>query len=276
MANSATDLKPKDLASAHRALKLASKMVLRDDRVLFYVKSIKSAVEASLLGSICVYDQIIPLLRQIVGKKGPTILDIGANMEQFALRVARQFPAGRIYSFEPVHDSAMRLRRARRWLRADNISVHEEAMCDAVGTETIHVPVLIGGFRDGALAVLEGSRTSYDNVSYQTEAVMTNTVDAFRKALGLERVDFIKVDTEGAESRVIEGAQDTIERLLPALYLETPLERPWLSTLYDLGYQPFNNDGEKLFTPRKGMRQNGVLLVHSSKNPQIAGLRAES
>ncbi|WP_336489360.1 FkbM family methyltransferase [Methylobacterium nigriterrae] len=275
MANLAIDLKPKNLASTHRALKIASKMILRDDRILLHVKSIKLAVEASLLRSICVYDRIIPLLPKIIGKKDPTLLDVGANMGQFALRVARQFPDGRIYSFEPLHESAMGLRRAKRWLRLGNISVHEEALCDAVGTEIIHVPVMNGGFRDGALAVLEGSKTVYDNVSYQAEAVKTNTIDAFTMALGLDRIDFIKVDTEGAESRVISGGLATIDRLLPTLYLETPLERPWLTGLYERGYQPFYNDGEKLFAPRAGMRQTDVLLVHSSKTPQIAGLRAD-
>lgn len=263
------------LTSHHRALKTASKIVLRNDRLLLYVKSIKLAVEASILRSISVYDRLIPLLPEIVGRTDPVILDIGANMGQFALRVAQQFPEGHIYSFEPLHESAMGLRRTRRWLRLSNISIQEEAVCDAVGTETIHVPILKSGFREGALAALEGNKTSYDDVGYDAEIVRTNTIDSFIKTSALNRVDFIKVDTEGAESRVISGGLATIERLLPALYLETPLEQPWLNGLYEIGYQPFYNNGEKLFAPQLDTRQTDVLLLHRCRSSQIAHLRAD-
>src|SRR4051794_14577293 len=47
--NSATDLNPKSLASAHRTL--PSKIAMRDDRLVLYLNSIKLAVEASLLRS---------------------------------------------------------------------------------------------------------------------------------------------------------------------------------------------------------------------------------
>jgi FkbM family methyltransferase len=275
MANAAPDHKPAHLTSRHRALKMATKGVLRNDRLLLYLKSIKLAVEASILRPISVYDRVIPLLPEILGRKDPMILDIGANMGQFALRVAQQFPEGHIYSFEPIHDSAMGLQRAKRWLRLRNISIHEEAVCDAVGTEMIHVPILKGGFRDGALAVLDGSKISYDNVRYHTEMVRTNTIDVFVRTIGLNRIDLIKVDTEGAESRVISGGLTTIGRLLPALYLETPFDQPWLKELYDSGYQPFYNDGAELFAPHTGPRQTDVLLVHRSRCPQIARLVAD-
>jgi FkbM family methyltransferase len=275
MANTARHQKPVTLTSHHRALKVASKAVLRNDRVLLYLKSIKLVVEASLLRSISVYDRLIPLLPEIIGRDDPVILDVGANMGQFAFRVARQFPEGQVYSFEPLHENAVGLQRGRRWLRLSNISIHEEAVCDAVGTEMIDVPILKGGFPDGALAVLEGSRTAYANVSYHAELVRTNTIDALANSLGLNRIDFIKVDTEGAENRVISGGSATIERLLPTLYLETPFDAPWLSRLYENGYRPFYNDGAKLFVPSAGMRQTDVLLVHRSKCSQIARLRAD-
>lgn len=263
------------LSTRHRALKIATKAVLRNDHLVLYLKSMKIAIEASLWRSISVYDRLIPLLPEIIGRKDPVILDVGANMGQFALRVAQQFPEGQIYSFEPLHENTVGLQRARRWLRLSNISIHEEAVCDAAGTETLHVPILEGGFRDGALAVLEGSKISYDNVCYHTEPVRTNTIDAISKTLELTRIDFIKVDTEGAESRVISGGFATIERLHPALYLETPFEQPWLKRLYENGYQPFYNDGATLFGPHAGMCQTDVLLVHSSRCSQIAHLRAD-
>ena len=163
------------------------------------------------------------------------------------------------------------LRRVKRWLHLENISIYEEAVCDAVGIEAIHIPVFNGTYRDGALAVLEGSKQSFDNVGYHVETVCTNTIDAFVAAHGISFVDFIKVDTEGAEDRVIKGAMRTISHSLPSLYLETLPDQPWLNSLYNRGYHSFYSDGMKLYSAHRGAAIN-ILLVHDSKLSQISDL----
>ena len=57
------------------------------------------------------------------------------------------------------------------------------------------------------------------------EWVQSITVDD----LQLDRVDFIKVDVEGFEERVLKGGAETIKRLLPVIYFEelnAPLQTP--------------------------------------------------
>jgi 2-O-methyltransferase len=260
----------RDLKSTNERLKRVAKMLLRNDDLIFFLKAMKIALDTALLHKT--YDQIFSLLPVIIGTRDPVVLDIGANMGQFASRVARQFPDGQIYCFEPVHTNLVGLCRLRRWLQLENVRVFEEALCDSVGSGLIHIPVFNGGYRDGALAVLEGSKVAYDNVSYHMEAVRTNTIDAFVEAQEISRIDFIKVDTEGAEARVVGGGRKTIGHFVPTLYLETPLDQPWLDCLYERGYRPFYNDGVKLWTPRTGERQNDVLLVHNSRLDQISGL----
>ena len=66
---------------------------------------------------------------------------------------------------------------------------------------------------------------------YHVETVRTNTVDAFVTAPGIGRLDLVKIDTEGAEDRVVKGGVKTIGQFLPTLYLETPLHQPWLLSL---------------------------------------------
>jgi FkbM family methyltransferase len=261
---------PRYLKSTNERLKRLAKTLLRDDDLIFFLKAIKIGLDASILHKT--YDKIFSLLPMIIGKPDPIILDIGANMGQFAARISRQFPDGQIYSFEPVHANVIGLCRVKRWLLLENVKVFEEGLCDSVGSELIHIPVFKGAYRDGALAVLEGSKRSYDNVSYQVEAVRTNTIDAFVAAHKIDRVDFIKVDTEGAEDRVVGGGMSTIGRFAPTLYLETPFDQFWLDCLYDRGYRPFYNDGVKLWTPHTGERQNDVLLVHCSSLNRISGL----
>jgi hypothetical protein len=47
--------------------------------------------------------------------------------------------------------------------------------------------------------------------------VATTTIDQFVERTGLERVDYIKMDVEGAELNVLRGAAQTIERFAPKL-----------------------------------------------------------
>ena len=195
----------------------------------------------------------------------------GANMGQFASRVARQFPAGSIYSFEPVRTNAIGLRRVLRWLMVANVEISEEAICDVVGVEPIHIPNF-DGYQDGTLAVLEGSKHAFSNVTYHVETVRTNTLDAFAAARDVKRLDFLKVDTEGAEERVIRGGIGLVSALLPTLYLEVAPDRPWMELLYGKGYLPFYTDGAALHPPRPGEWQNDLLLVHRSRTDRLSGL----
>ncbi len=256
------------LRTQHHALKVATKWLLRNDNLVWFLKSAKIAFDLYLDRP---YDPIFRMLPEAIGRPDPIIVDVGANMGQFASRIARQFPGGRIYSFEPIRTSARGLRRVLGWLKLDNVQVFNEAMCDKVGVEAMHVPVF-STYADGALAVLEGSKRSHSNVTYNVEQVFTNTIDAFVSAHEIARLDFLKVDTEGAEERVVRGGMDTITRALPMLYLEALPGSPWLRGLYDLGYHPFYTNGKSLHMPRPGEQRNDVPLVHQSQIARLTRL----
>jgi FkbM family methyltransferase len=66
-------------------------------------------------------------------------------------------------------------------------------------------------FRDQGLA------SHVDEGMNQTGTVQTTTIDDFVKEEGLQRVDFIKMDIEGAELRALRGAEQTIRLFRPKL-----------------------------------------------------------
>ena len=250
------------------ALKVMAKWVLRNDDLVLFLKAAKIAVE-SRAGKAS--DLIFPLLPQIIGTSDPVIIDVGANMGQFASRVARQFPAGRIYSFEPVRSNAIGLRRVLRWLRIRNVEIVEEAICDMVGVEPIHIPRFYA-YQDGTLAVLERSKRCYDNVTYHFQTVQTNTLDAFAAARAIRRIDFLKVDTEGAEERVVRGGMGIITASLPTLHGGGAGPALGRGAVIEQDYVPFHTNGTRLHPPRPQERQNDVLLVHRSKIDRLARL----
>ena len=149
----------------------------------------------------------IDLLRQVI-KPGDTVLDVGANIGALTVFFAQAVgPQGVVVAFEPQRLIFQTL--------CGNIAINSltNVVClnNAVAREPgfVHVPVLnpwtvqnFGGLE------LKGRDSG--------ERVAALTVDS----LNLPRCNLIKIDVEGMELDVIEGAARTLEDREPVLYLE--------------------------------------------------------
>jgi FkbM family methyltransferase len=113
------------------------------------------------------------------------------------------------------------------------------------------------------------------------ESVPLGKLDTFQ----LERVDFIKLDVEGFESKVLEGATETIERCHPIMYVEN--DRPEKSVeliqrLFDMGYRLWWHT-PPLYSPDnfKGNKENvfpgigsiNMLAIHRDSERRVEGLK---
>jgi hypothetical protein len=92
--------------------------------------------------------------------------------------------------------------------------VHALALADRAGRETFYVP----HSDDGMVLHLAGSlkRAHHQFKTIESYEVEVRTLDAF----ALTDVTFIKIDVEGSERDVLEGARATIARERPPLLLE--------------------------------------------------------
>ncbi len=140
--------------------------------------------------------------------RGGTAVDVGANQGVFAYALAGV--ADRVVAFEPNPDYA----RFARWMLRGRAELHRLALSDKPGRATFHVPLA----DDGMVLHLAGSlkRTHVQFRRNWTYEVEVGTLDAF----GLTQVRFIKVDVEGSEHEVLDGARATIARDRPVLLLE--------------------------------------------------------
>ena len=140
--------------------------------------------------------------------RGGTALDVGANQGVFAYALAER--ADRVVAFEPNPDYA----RFARWMLRGRAEVHPVALSDQPGRATFHVPLA----DDGMVLHLAGSlkRTHTQFARNRTYEVEVRTLDSF----GFTDVRFIKVDVEGSEREVLDGARATIARDRPPLLLE--------------------------------------------------------
>lgn len=172
-----------------------------------------------------------PYLRWLVGSAPtPVILDIGACEGEDSIRYGRLFPRARIFSFEPLpaNQAIVRANFARYGSAAELVPV---ALSDRAGTATFHVSagrpaeLFSGqewnyGNKSSSLLPPKTPEKMYGWIDFpETITVTTETLDAFRAARGLGRIDFIHLDVQGAEALVLAGAEATLPRV-GAVWLE--------------------------------------------------------
>ncbi len=145
-------------------------------------------------------------LRALVGA-GDTVVDIGANIGWMTLQLARQVgPTGHVLAFEPTPRAHARLEENV----AANGFQHVEAVALALGN---HV--------QGPRPVRIRSTYRLDGVDDTEEALIaTTTLDEYLRGHPAGDVRFLKIDTDGRELAVIQGAVATLKRYRPTLLFE--------------------------------------------------------
>lgn len=146
-----------------------------------------------------------------------TILDVGAHDGLLTLPLAR-LPGARVLAFEPLPTAFARLRAAvlaEHGTVPPQIALRAEALGPAPGTLRLSVPVL-DGVPQEQWASIAKDYSAFASVSAQRHEVPVITVDS----LGLGDLQHVKVDAEGFEEEVLQGARATLTRCRPVLSLE--------------------------------------------------------
>lgn len=141
-----------------------------------------------------------------------TILDVGAHDGLLTIPLSR-LPGARVIGFEPLPSAHARLAAACGGL--PNVTLRREALGAAPGRLTLSVPVLDGQPAE-QWASLAKDYDAFASVGTERHDVAVITLDS----LGLEDVTHIKLDAEGYEQEVLEGARETLTRCRPVLSLE--------------------------------------------------------
>lgn len=149
----------------------------------------------------------LAVLSELVTRGGVAV-DVGANLGFFAYALSTI--ADRVLAFEPNPDYAL----FARWMLRGRAEVHQLALADRSGRGTLHVPLS----EEGTVLHLAGSLTQTHSQfrNTRTYGVEVRMLDEF----DLRGVRFVKVDVEGGEREVLEGARTTIARDRPIILLE--------------------------------------------------------
>ena len=147
-----------------------------------------------------------PVARRFLSmiRPGDRVLDIGANIGQYTLLASSAVgPEGRVYAVEASPSMAQRLRTNIAVNQLSNVSVIEAAAWDR--DEPL---ILRPGDLDNAGTASVAALSDQSQGSSESGVVGTipgRRLDTLLDALGCRRIDLVKIDVEGAESRALAG-----------------------------------------------------------------------
>jgi len=139
-----------------------------------------------------------------------TVVDVGANEGQFALKLLnKNYYKGKIISFEPVSSSFQQLLKNSQ--QASNWAVVQCAVGDSTGQVPINISqnsVSSSLRKVNAHTVEAEAGTAIVN----TEMVSINTLDTLLKAHQWQNDLWLKIDVQGFEREVLQGASETLKQ----------------------------------------------------------------
>jgi len=163
---------------------------------------IVQATPSELVGTFIIqqyrYDNIVE------PKLGDIVFDIGAYVGDTALWFSKAVgPQGKVYAFEPEPGNFEKLKANLERNNVTNVIPLQLALSE----------------NEGEMQVASAGGSSIMTQARTGTSVKVTTIDKFVGANKLPRVDFIKMDVEGHELKVLEGAHETIQAFKPSLAL---------------------------------------------------------
>lgn len=152
-------------------------------------------------------------------RPGMTVVDAGANIGEVTLVAAKAVgPEGTVFAFEPVERIAGHLAEHVRLNGLSQVRIVRQALSDRPGTQPIYLAA--EKFHDGSVHDGLGTLYAFAQRSVAIQEVTLTTLDDFLAEAGATRLDFVKLDVEGAELAALKGARASLERFRPHLIIE--------------------------------------------------------
>lgn len=142
-------------------------------------------------------------------------LDVGANQGEYSLFAAKRLTSGSVIAFEPVDKIYQKLQYNISMNKFPNIRTYNLGLSDVAGIVPIYEMDSEGANNEG-LATLYQSEVRGKMIQQIKLDILDNLMSDFN----LSRIDFIKVDIEGAELSMLKGARETIARFRPMIMVE--------------------------------------------------------
>jgi len=169
---------------------------------------------------------------------GDNVLDLGGNIGMVAIYMAHKVgPEGHVWVYEPDRKNQKLLQQHLTLNGVSNVTLVPAGVWRESGTLTFYE----GGTYTSSFVMTDYIEKQPDH--YEVTSIPVVTLDEEYHRHQWKKLDFIKMDIEGSETKALEGARTLLSELSPLLLIEThtsegkctaPEIRAWLTSL---GYQ---------------------------------------
>lgn len=164
---------------------------------------------ASTIEAACCFDSIKEY-------REPIIFDIGANIGTFTTWIAKAFPKGKIYAFEPQRAVFQMLSGNAAINNLYNVYTYNIGLGKVNTKIEFEEPNYFSKNDFGMFSLVE----KMVDESNQTIVVQINTLDWFLEYYDIPKVHLLKIDVEGMDLDVLIGGTNTIKKHLPVIFIE--------------------------------------------------------
>ena len=176
----------------------------------------------------------------------PIIFDIGANIGTFTTWMARAFPNGKIYSFEPQRAVFQMLSGNAAINNLYNVYTHNIGLGKENTKVEFDEPNYFQKNDFGTFSLVENIITEKTKNKI---VVQIQTLDWFLEYYKVPKVHLLKIDVEGMDLDVLTGGYSTIKKHLPVIFIEHCDNRKTIIDpikefldQFDYGYQIIGNN----------------------------------
>ena len=167
----------------------------------------RDLIQATHLQGAFFEDSSLQKLKKLLNRPNPTIVEVGANIGNHVVWYARHLDPARIYPVEPNPEALTLLEQ----------NIEANGISDRIDRRGLGLGAGRGEGRFTAVTDNADNLGATRLVAAEEGGIETRSLDAL---LGEDRVDFIKIDAEGMEMDVLDGAADLIARDKPLIWIE--------------------------------------------------------
>jgi len=149
------------------------------------------------------------LVNQFI-KKNDIVIDAGANIGFFSLFAA--FKEAKVFAFEPVSETYNRLLENINYFKAEKKIF---PFCFALGDLKKESLIKFNPFFSVQSTIIDSNFLPIKK--FVLKKVNIITIDDFVNKNKIKKIDFIKIDTEGYELKILKGAKETIKKFKPKI-----------------------------------------------------------
>ena len=222
----------------------------------------------------CPHERDFRALRLLKFSNRPLLVDVGGNIGQSVLSLYTVFPAATVVSFEPNPTVLRKLQRLTK--KFPRLTVIPNGLSDQTDEAELFLPVYNGNI------LHELASFDYESAKNWLSPDRVLRFDSMKLTLSSKRLslvrlddcglqpDFIKIDVQGLEYRVLAGGLETIRTYRPVIMAETiRCGSDAHKVLEPLDYRLMEFDGRSFAEVRGEPRQLNQFLIPAERLPGL-------